>query len=110
MSSVQRQRFTTVFKNLKTQSQCLMTLFRNAKTNQRFTIIFDIVYWYKKIEVSLGRGLCTRKKLKHTQKWTKKRLKVTLVVLHVVKSHFPETKEFIDNTLKEECEKKNHCR
>ena len=39
-------------------------------------------------------------------KWTKKRLKVTLVVLYVVKSHFPETKQFIDNTLKEECEKK----
>ena len=39
-------------------------------------------------------------------KWTKKRLKVTLVVLYVVKIHFPETKQFIDNTLKEECEKK----
>ena len=35
----------------------------------------------------------------------KKRLKVALVVLDAVKSTFPETKEFIDDTLKEECEK-----
>ena len=34
-----------------------------------------------------------------------KRLKVALVVLDAVKSTFPETKEFIDDTLKEECEK-----
>ena len=35
----------------------------------------------------------------------KKRLKVALVVLDAVKSRFPETQEFIGNTLKEECEK-----
>ena len=35
----------------------------------------------------------------------KKRLKAALVVLDAVKSGFPETKEFIDNTLKQECEK-----
>ena len=35
----------------------------------------------------------------------KKRLKVALVVLDGVKSNFPETQEFIDDTLKEECEK-----
>ena len=28
---------------------------------------------------------------------------VALVVLDAVKSNFPETKEFIDDTLKEEC-------
>ena len=37
----------------------------------------------------------------------KKRLKVALVVLGAVKSRFPETQEFIDDTLKEECEKEN---
>ena len=37
----------------------------------------------------------------------KKRLKVALAVLDAVKSTFPDTKEFIDNTLKEECEKQN---
>ena len=31
----------------------------------------------------------------------KKRSKVALVVLDAVKSRFPETKEFIDDTLKE---------
>ena len=35
----------------------------------------------------------------------KKRLKVALVVLDAVKTRFPETKEFIDDTLKEEFEK-----
>ena len=37
----------------------------------------------------------------------KKRLKVALVVLNAVRSTFPEANEFIDNTLKEECEKEN---
>ena len=35
----------------------------------------------------------------------KKGLKFALAVLDAVKSRFPETQEFIDSTLKEECEK-----
>ena len=35
----------------------------------------------------------------------KKRLKIALSVLDAVRNRFPETNEFIDNTLKEECEK-----
>ena len=35
----------------------------------------------------------------------KKRLKVALAVLNAVRCAFPETNEFIDSTLKEECEK-----
>ena len=35
----------------------------------------------------------------------KKRLKIALAVLDAVKSRFPETQEFIDSTLKEECER-----
>ena len=35
----------------------------------------------------------------------KKRLKAALVVLDAFKSKFPKTKECIDNTLKEKCEK-----
>ena len=38
-------------------------------------------------------------------KWTKKRLKIALAFSDAVKSKFPETNEFIDDTLKEECEK-----
>ena len=38
-------------------------------------------------------------------KMDKKRLKIALAVLDAVKSRFPETQEFIDSTLKEECEK-----
>ena len=35
----------------------------------------------------------------------KKGLKIALAVLDAIKSRFPETQEFIDSTLKEECEK-----
>ena len=35
----------------------------------------------------------------------KKRLKVALAVLGAVRGKFLETQEFIDSTLKEECEK-----
>ena len=35
----------------------------------------------------------------------KKRLKIALSVLDVVRNRFLETNEFIDSTLKEECEK-----
>ena len=35
----------------------------------------------------------------------KKRLRVALSVLDAVRSRFPETNEFTDSTLKEECEK-----
>ena len=35
----------------------------------------------------------------------RKRLKITLSVLDAVRNRFPETNEFIDSTLKEECEK-----
>ena len=35
----------------------------------------------------------------------KKQLKVALAVLNAVRSTFPETNEFIDSTLKEECER-----
>ena len=47
------------------------------------------------------------KKLKNTRvvKMDKKRLKIALAVLDAVKSRFPETQEFIDSTLKEECKR-----
>ena len=35
----------------------------------------------------------------------KKRLKIALVVLDAIESRFSETQEFIDSTLKDECEK-----
>ena len=40
-----------------------------------------------------------------TVKKDKKRLKVALVVLGAIKSRFFDTKEFIENTLPEECER-----
>ena len=38
-------------------------------------------------------------------KMDKKRLKIALAVLDAVKSRFPETQEFIEITLREECER-----
>ena len=38
-------------------------------------------------------------------KMDKKRVKIVLAVLNAVRSTFPETNEFIDSTLTEECEK-----
>ena len=35
----------------------------------------------------------------------KKRFKIALFVLEAVKSRFPDTKEYIENTLREECER-----
>ena len=35
----------------------------------------------------------------------KKRVKIVLAVLNAVRSTFPEKNEFVDSTLKEECEK-----
>ena len=35
----------------------------------------------------------------------KKQLKIVLAVLNAVRSRFPQTNEFIDSTLREECEK-----
>ena len=37
----------------------------------------------------------------------KKRLKLALAVLNAVRSTFPETNEFIDSAVKEECEKES---
>ena len=35
----------------------------------------------------------------------KKRLRVALTVLEAVKAKFPETKQFIDNTMEDKCQK-----
>ena len=35
----------------------------------------------------------------------RKQLKIALSVLNTVRNRFPETNEFIDSTLKEECQK-----
>ena len=39
----------------------------------------------------------------------KKQLKIALAVLDAVRGKFPETQEFINSLLKEECEKKDDC-
>ena len=51
--------------------------------------------------------LCITDEYQHARdiKMDKKQLKIALAVLDAIKSRFPETQEFIDSTLKEECEK-----
>ena len=55
----------------------------------------------------LGRSALYLKIAKHARviKINKKQLRVALSVLNAVRSTFPETKEFIDSTLKESCKK-----
>ena len=36
-----------------------------------------------------------------------KQLKVALMVLDAVKTKYPETKQFVDNTMEDECQKEN---
>ena len=51
--------------------------------------------------------LCITDEYQHARdiKMDKKQLKIALAVLDAIKSRFPETQEFIDSTLREECEK-----
>ena len=67
----------------------------------------------KQTEYFLETLVYTKEKLKNTRvllKWAKKPTKIALAVLDAVRSTFPETNEFIDSTLKEECEKNDNCR
>ena len=61
----------------------------------------------KQFEI-LFKAQCTisnNKKNTRVIKIDKKRLKIALSVLDAVRSRFPKPNEFIDSTLKEECEK-----
>ena len=97
-------------KNFKSQSQCFMTIFRNYK-NQ--SVLCDHIWYHvsciniNQFKYFLGRLVHQEKIKEHKPvvQMDKKRLKVALVVLDAVKSRFPETQEFIENTLQEECEK-----
>ena len=51
--------------------------------------------------------LNNKKKYSCIIKMDRKRLKIALSVLNAVRNRFPETNEFIDSTLKEECEKES---
>ena len=88
-----------------------MTIFRNCRNQSAFD---DHIWYYvsrmsiKQFEILL-KTQCTKvKKIKeHARviKMDKKRLKIALAVLDAVRSTFPKTNEFIDSTLKEQCEK-----
>ena len=72
--------------------------------------IFSIIYHdpYKRVEIFSSASGALEKIEEHARVvMNKKRLKVVLVVLHTVRSTFPERNEFIDNTLNKECEKEN---
>ena len=86
-----------------------MTIFRNSKNQSVFydhNQYYVSVYRYKKVEIlsrasnALGKNQRTHALLK----WIKK-IESCLSDLDAVKSRFLETREFIDNFLKEECEK-----
>ena len=54
----------------------------------------------------MGESSALEKIKKHARvAMDEKRLKVVLTVLEAAKPKYPETKQFIDNTMKEECQK-----
>ena len=54
---------------------------------------------------SKGVSSALEKKVKHTRiKMNRKRPRISLKVLEAVKEHFPDTKNFIDNMLEEQCQ------
>ena len=61
--------------------------------------------WYKPLSTTSIVHYSKKSKNTRVVKMDKKQLKIALAVLGAVRSTFPETSEFIDSTLKEECEK-----
>ena len=84
-----------------------MTIFRNLKNQSAFNHASRISIKQFKIFFLRHSALYLIIKKKHACiiKMDKKRLKIALSVLDAVRNRFPETNEFIDSTLKEECEK-----
>ena len=71
---------------------------------KRFALFFVVVKLWNIFSRHSALYLITKKHARII-KMDKKRLKIALSVLDVVRSRSPETNEFIDSTLKEECEK-----
>ena len=68
------------------------------------------MYWNENSEILLGESSALEKIKKHERvAMDEKRLKVVLTVLEAAKPKYPETKQFIDNTMKEECQKEDIC-
>ena len=92
---------------LKTNHSVLWLYLEILKTN---SVLWPYLVSYidvKRLRYSRA-SLVHQKKIKeHVRvvKMGKKRLRDALVVLDAVKSKFPEAKEFIDDTLKDECQK-----
>ena len=73
-----------------------------------YDYIWLIMYWNENSEILLGESSALEKIKKHERvAMDEKRLKVVLTVLEAAKPKYPETKQFIDNTMKEECQKEN---
>ena len=84
-----------------------MTIFRNVNNQSALYDHHASRMSIKQFEI-LFKTQCIKEKIKehaHVVKMDKKRLKVALTVLNAVRGTFPETNEFIDSTLKEDCEK-----
>ena len=74
--------------------------------------IFGIMYRNKNAEILQDESSALEKKPKYKRLsliTDKKRLKVALAVLEAVKNRFPETKQFIDNTMEDESKGKDIC-
>ena len=97
-----------IFRNFKDQLRRFILYLGILKTNQSVLLYLVSCINMKTLKCNKRRVQCTRKKKK--SKLTpiirdKKRLRISLKVLEVVKEYFPDTKNFIDDTMEEQCQK-----
>ena len=71
-----------------------------------YDYIWLIVYRNKKAEILQGESSALEKIKKHARvTMDKKQLRVALTVLEAVKTKYLQIKQFIDNTMEDECQK-----
>ena len=94
------------FRICKDQSKRFMTIFRNFKEqSQRLTILVSCID-IKTLRCSRGASSALEKKSKLTRTTVdKKKLRISLKVSEAVKERFPDTKNFIDDMMEEQCRK-----
>ena len=91
---------------LKTNHNVSWIYLKILKTNQRSITIFSITNQYKTVWNFLKHSALQRKTKEHARCYNgQKTTKNCFSCFGSCQTRFPETQEFIDSTLKEECEK-----
>ena len=105
---------STILRNFKNQSQhstTVITILRNFK-DQSLRFMTILLYLVSRIDIKAlrcsGSAFSALKKKKKSKlkciTMDKKRLGISLKVLEAVKKRFPDTKNFIDDMIDEQCQ------